>query len=58
MEKENHIKGMFGSIYPKHYSRYPGVVQLVERLIWDQEDFAGSSPAYHTIKKKIIIIIF
>ena len=24
------------------------VVQLVERLIWDQEDFAGSSPAYHT----------
>ena len=24
------------------------VVQLAERLIWDQEDFAGSSPAYHT----------
>ena len=40
MEKENHIKGMFGSIYPKHYSRYPGVVQLVARLIWDQEDFS------------------
>ena len=30
-----------------------GVVQLVERRIWDAEDFPGSSPGTHT--KKIIV---
>lgn len=35
-----------------------GVVQLVERRIWDAEDFPGSSPGTHTKKNNSSIEFF